>query len=483
MKRIFISSVQKEFERERAAIKRMIETDPIIKPHFRTFVFEIDAPAVDKTTQQVYFDEIEKSDVYLVLIGDKYGYCPDGGYSPTEQEYNKAVECGLTKLVMVRGLDNSKREEREAAFLERISRDRVRVRFQNASAESATGDLLDEIRNSLRDIMIDEGILSEVPFEDQSPADVSLDDISDERIRWFVGAAVRNRKANYKQETSTSDVLRTLHLLNRKTGLPTNAGILLFGKDVQYFFQSSQIKCVCYAGVEKGKPTNDIRLLEGDLFQLADQAIAYISDHLDNGAGEHRVGAAADDVKEIPNAVIAEAVNNAIAHRNYSNVSSIQIEIYRDRVEVINPGRLHPSLTVADLYKKHESFPPNARIAHAMYQVRYIEALGTGLTDLLRRCRKAGLKKPVFEEASGLFRIVIWRKENGNKLEITSAKLIELIEKNRKASLIEYAEACGCDNKMIKRAIESLKKAKMVRHVGSKKYGYWEVVPLVERGR
>ena len=44
MKRVFISSVQKEFELERAAIKRMIESDPILKPYFSMFVFEIDAP-------------------------------------------------------------------------------------------------------------------------------------------------------------------------------------------------------------------------------------------------------------------------------------------------------------------------------------------------------------------------------------------------------------------------------------------------------
>ena len=75
MKRVFISSVQKEFERERAAIKRMIESDPILKPYFSTFVFEIDAPASDKPTQQVYLKEIEKSDIYLVLIGNRYGYC------------------------------------------------------------------------------------------------------------------------------------------------------------------------------------------------------------------------------------------------------------------------------------------------------------------------------------------------------------------------------------------------------------------------
>ena len=47
MKQIFISSVQKEFERERAAIKKMIESDPILRPNFKAFVFEIDAPAAD----------------------------------------------------------------------------------------------------------------------------------------------------------------------------------------------------------------------------------------------------------------------------------------------------------------------------------------------------------------------------------------------------------------------------------------------------
>ena len=156
MKRLFISSVQKEFEHERAAIKRMIESDPILKPHFNVFVFEIDAPASDKSTQQVYLGEIEKSDIYLVLIGNRYGYCREGELSPTEQEFDKARELGLTKLVMVRGSDNSKREEREARFLDKVSKERVRVRYQDAEPEQAVDDLLDEVRNSLRDIMLDD---------------------------------------------------------------------------------------------------------------------------------------------------------------------------------------------------------------------------------------------------------------------------------------------------------------------------------------
>ena len=249
MKKIFVSSVQKEFERERAAIKRMVEHDPFLKQHFKVFVFEIDAPAADKTTQQVYLSEIAQSDIYLLLIGNKYGYCIDGGCSPTEQEFDKADEMGLTKLVMVRGNDDVEREARELQFLRKVSDGRVRIRYQAGDKENYAGDLLDEVRNSLRDIMLDDGILSEMPFEDQVPDDVSMADISDDRIRWFVESAVRNRKANYDVNMSAEDVLRTLHLLNRKTSKPTNAAMLLFGKNVQYFFQSSQIKCATYHGV------------------------------------------------------------------------------------------------------------------------------------------------------------------------------------------------------------------------------------------
>ena len=253
MKRIFISSVQKEFERERAAIKTMIESDPILKPNFKAFVFEIDAPASDKSIQQVYLKEIEKSDIYLLLVGNKYGYCKEGEVSPTEQEFDRAQELGLTKLVFVRGTDNSKRDAREALFLDKVSRERVRVRYQDSDSGQTFGDLLDEVRNSLRDIMLDDGILSEKPFEDQCLVDVSLEDIDASRVAWFVERAIRIRKAKYPSNPQVVDVLRSLHLYDAKRNVPTKAGVLLFGRDVQGPFPSSAIKCACYPGTAKRK--------------------------------------------------------------------------------------------------------------------------------------------------------------------------------------------------------------------------------------
>ena len=242
-----------------------------------------------------------------------------------------------------------------------------------------------------------------------------------------------------------------------------------------------------------------MELVEGDLFQMADQAIAFISRHLNHGVGMHSHGAAADDVDEIPNSVIAEAVNNAIAHRNYASIGSIQVEVYSDRVEVISPGRLHRAITVADLYRKHESFATNPRIARAMYQVKYIETIGTGITDLLKECKAKGLREPLLEEVSGRFRIVIWRPSANDQDKIqppgpvkglvnvpinvpidvpinetTPGKVLSAIKQSPGINRTQLAKLLKVDVKTISRAIAALSAS--VEHRGSKKTGGYYLI-------
>jgi ATP-dependent DNA helicase RecG len=48
---------------------------------------------------------------------------------------------------------------------------------------------------------------------------------------------------------------------------------------------------------------------------------------------------------EIPQEVIAEAIVNAVAHRDYTSVASVQVMLFADRLEVWNPGSLVSNLT------------------------------------------------------------------------------------------------------------------------------------------
>ena len=66
------------------------------------------------------------------------------------------------------------------------------------------------------------------------------------------------------------------------------------------------------------------------------------------------IGTRADSVQaprtyEIPPEVVIEAIVNAVAHRDYTNNGSVQVMLFADRLEVWNPGRLSPPLTLEKL--------------------------------------------------------------------------------------------------------------------------------------
>ena len=83
--------------------------------------------------------------------------------------------------------------------------------------------------------------------------------------------------------------------------------------------------------------------------------------------------------------------------------------LFADRLEVVNSGRLPPALTVEKLRVAHQSLPGNPLLAEAMYLLRYIEKMGTGIGDMFRRCAEAGLPEPEFDVGSG-FTLRIWRQ-------------------------------------------------------------------------
>jgi len=65
--RIFISSVQKEFTKERKALRDYLRGDELMRRFFEVFLFE-DVPAKDRRPDEVYLDEVERCDIYIGLF-------------------------------------------------------------------------------------------------------------------------------------------------------------------------------------------------------------------------------------------------------------------------------------------------------------------------------------------------------------------------------------------------------------------------------
>ena len=91
--------------------------------------------------------------------------------------------------------------------------------------------------------------------------------------------------------------------------------------------------------------------------------------------------------------------------------------LFRDRLEVINPGCLPKGTTVEDLSISHDSNPRNHVIARAMSWTSYVEKSGSGTGEIIRLCREAGLADPTFESKTGHFKTIIWRRGYGTGLK------------------------------------------------------------------
>jgi len=70
---------------------------------------------------------------------------------------------------------------------------------------------------------------------------------------------------------------------------------------------------------------------------------------------------------ELPVEAVTEAIVNAIVHRDYTSNASVQVMLFPNRLEILNPGRLPVGLTIEELYGAHKSIPANPLIADVLY--------------------------------------------------------------------------------------------------------------------
>ena len=179
--------------------------------------------------------------------------------------------------------------------------------------------------------------------------------------------------------------------------------------DPNAFFLTSQVKCLHFHGTEVRKPIPSYQVYKGTSFELVDQAVDFVMSKVDRAVGTRAQGPQAPVEYELPRDAVAEAIVNAVAHRDYTSNASVQVMLLADRLEVWNPGELPPSLTPERLTRPHASIPRNPLLSEPLFLTRYIERAGTGTLDMISLCKTAGLKPPQFRQDGGQFVQTLWR--------------------------------------------------------------------------
>lgn len=390
--RIFVSSVQREFAAERAALRDYLRGDALMRRFFEPFLFE-EVPAGDRRADEVYLDEVECCELYLGLFGDEYGYEDAEGVSPTQREFERATELGRRRLVFVKGAEDKAKHPKMQALIQRAGGELIRRRF------GSSAELIGAVYAALVQYLEERELIRSGPFDAAPCAKAKLEDLDAERMQRFIREARLKRNFPLTEAATPMELLTHLNLLD--DGRPTNAAVLLFGHKPQRFLLTSEIKCAHFHGTAVAKPIPSHQVYKGTVFELVDQAVDFVLSKIALSVGTRAEGTQVPVKYEIPREVIAEAIVNAVAHRDYTSNGSVQVMLFADRLEVWNPGGLPPSLTLAKLREPHASVPGNPLLAEPMYLAGYIERMGTGTGDMIVRCREAGLPEPAFGVRDG----------------------------------------------------------------------------------
>lgn len=352
-----------------------------------------------------------------------------------------------------------------------------------------------------------------VSFEDGLAKGLIPRDISREKVGAFLKEA-----GIVKVSVSSSELLHSLRVAD-SAGVKI-AGALFFARDPGRFVPQAQTILLAFKGTRKLQ-IYDRQDVRDDLLTQFNQTITFLKKHL-NLRSEIR-GVNRQDSYEIPLEALREAVVNALMHRDYSVTGTqVSVEVYEDRVEIINPGGLPAGLPQAAFGSM--SVRRNELIADLFFRLHKVERIGMGIARMREAIAAAGLRAPRFK-SNGYFRAVIYRpkpkkgvmagaslaengsqksdqekpsqKRAGGRLKTavsrgsvsqktsqessqkirrkTSRKILDLIKTNPDITIAGLASQIGITDRAVKYHLKSLTQKGIVRRVGPDKGGHWEM--------
>lgn len=197
-------------------------------------------------------------------------------------------------------------------------------------------------------------------------------------------------KASGKRIISSSrSLLESLDCI--ESDKPTNAGILLFGKNPQKPYMNTYIALARYKGNAIGTERLDYKEFRGNIIEQIDNCDKYIKEHIAimSRLLPHKVQR--EDIPECGLFSIRELITNAVCHRDYENQhTKVIIKFFDDRIEFYNPGGLPDHITPKNIIKKQ--FSRNPIIAKVLAKIRYIEEIGEGWDKIMDEHKAHPLK-------------------------------------------------------------------------------------------
>ena len=333
----------------------------------------------------------------------------------------------------------------------------------------------------------------------------SFEDFDKDKINNYL-EKIRKDKPNFSK-FSDQKILKLSGVIENSTNeiYPTLAGLMMFGEYPQGYLPQLFVACVVVPGTklgdvgEMGQRFDDNKRVEGTIDEMLDQTLTFIRRNIgtkividNNGKREN--------IPEYPMKALREAVANALIHRDYSisrESAYIYVQIYDDRIEIINPGDLYGNNRLEYLGTDIMLEARNKNLVRLLEEKgNIIENRHTGIATIREEMKKMKLPEPEFISLRGDFKVILRKEMEADlkripdripdripetkliemQLNPTEKKILKLLDENAYITQEILAKKLCLGRTAITSNIKKLKDKGLIERIGSDRKGYWRIL-------
>jgi len=253
----------------------------------------------------------------------------------------------------------------------------IRIGPRKAIATQAEEDLLAERRQ-----------YSNRTFDMQPCREARLEDINIELfINHYLPKAI-DADTLREDTRDVTEQMSSLRLYDRTYGCPTNAAVILFGKNPQFFFPGSYIQHVQFDGDSNADDVVNQNVFSGNLCTMLPKLDAFVETAVIQKRPSPVSVLQEEIIANYPQWAIRELLMNAVMHRDYRGNTPTKFYQYSDRLEIVNPGGLYGNA-------RPENFPRvndyrNPVIAEALKVLGFVNKFNRGIDRVQRELQNNG---------------------------------------------------------------------------------------------
>lgn len=290
--------------------------------------------------------------------------------------------------------------------------------------------------------------------------------------------------------------MQALGFYDLRYDCPTNAGIVMFGLNVERFLPGAYIQYVKFKGKGRGGDVEREYKFSGNLMKMLYQLDTFVDTTITNRRPLPVSVLREETVVDYPHWATRELLMNAICHRTYDSNGPIQFYQYDDRIEIQNHGGLYGKANP-------ENFPNvndyrNAVIAEALRVLGFVNRFSRGVRRVEDDLIANGNGRPEFDLTLGTAFRVVERKSHevetinetinetiksdcsDSHLSVSQRKALHLISMNPKVQYVELQERLKLSRPQIARIVQYLKSKGYIERAGSRKTGSWQIIKPLE---